>query len=79
MDNINRKELGTCQGSTTLYFAQDAPGNTATGLRVGREEATKMLNQETRFPEKLDLRVGAQVMLIMVRPCIPLIWVALTL
>jgi len=26
-----------------------------------------MLNQETRFPEKLDLRVGAQVMLIMVR------------
>lgn len=26
-----------------------------------------MLNQETRFPEKLDFRIGAQVMLIMVR------------
>jgi len=29
-----------------------------------------MLNQETRFPEKLDFRIGAQVMLIMVCPSV---------
>jgi hypothetical protein len=49
-----------------MYLAQDTPGETAAGIRLGRDEATKMLNQETRFPEKLDLRIGAQVMLIMV-------------
>jgi len=31
-------------------------------IRFPKEEATKMLNQETGFPEKLDFRIGAQVM-----------------
>jgi hypothetical protein len=70
VDRINWKELETCQGPTTVYLAHDTPGQTAAGRRVGREEATKMLNQETRFPEKLDFRIGAQVMLIMVRPSV---------
>jgi hypothetical protein len=66
VEKINLRELGTCVGPTTMYLAQDTPGETAAGIRLGRDEATKMLNQETRFPEKLDLRIGAQVMLIMV-------------
>jgi hypothetical protein len=67
VDQINKKELESCSGPTTVYLAHDTPGQTAGGMRVRREEATKMLNQETRFPETLNFRVGAQVMLIMVR------------
>ena len=64
--NMNEAELQTCAGRTEVYLAEDMPGTTAAGVALGREEATKMLNEETRFPEKLDLRVGAQIMLIMV-------------
>jgi len=66
VNRINRQKLNTCQGPTKVYLAQDMPGTTALGVPLGREEATKLLNQETRFPEKLDLRIGAQVMLVMV-------------
>jgi hypothetical protein len=67
VDAMNEKELATCQGPTKVYFAEDWPGTTAAGEQLSRKETTKRLNEETRFPIKLDLRVGAQVMLIMVR------------
>jgi ATP-dependent DNA helicase PIF1 len=66
VDRLNDKELATCQGPTKVYFAQDLPGTTAAGVRLSRKETTKRLNGETRFPQKLDLRLGAQVLLIMV-------------
>lgn len=47
-------------------MAYDVPGETATGERLTLDAAKKKLNEETRFPEKLDLRIGAQVMLVMV-------------
>jgi hypothetical protein len=43
------------------------PGTNLDGQPLGRQEATRRLNQDTRLEEKLDLRIGAQVMLIMVR------------
>lgn len=68
VDLINDDKLELCTGSTSVFRAQDMPGTTAQGVQLGLEDATKLLNQETRFPERLDLRVGAQVMLIMVCP-----------
>jgi hypothetical protein len=68
VDDINQAKLKLCEGVTQMFRAQDMPGTTAQGLALSLEEATKILNQETRFPENLGLRVGAQVMLIMVRP-----------
>lgn len=47
-------------------MARDRPGHFANGDALTLDAARKKLNEETRFPEKLELRIGAQVMLIMV-------------
>jgi len=69
VDDMNQSELQRCEGTTKLFHSQDMPGTTAQGATLSLEEATKLLNQETRFPERLGLRIGAQVMLIMVCLC----------
>lgn len=65
-EDMNLMQLLSCPGQTTCYMAQDTPGQYATGERLTMEVARKKLNEETRFPEKLELRIGAQVMLILV-------------
>jgi hypothetical protein len=66
VDQLNHAQLKGCAAPTRTFKAVDRPGRTATGEDLTLKEATKRLNDETRFAEKLELRIGAQVMLLMV-------------
>lgn len=63
---MNQAKLDAIQDEVYLFKAVDFGGKTSSGERVGDEEATTLLNRDTRWLESVDLKVGAQVMLVTV-------------
>ena len=70
VESANSARLSALQGDTETYYARDVPGVDITGETISRKRATDLADQ-TLAARELPLKIGAQVMLIMVcRVCI---------
>ncbi|ODN80748.1 hypothetical protein L202_02904 [Cryptococcus amylolentus CBS 6039] len=63
VDRTNVSKLNALPGDAVTYEAWDAPGKNAGGYELTQEQAVKQLNNSTIWPEKLPVKIGAQVML----------------
>lgn len=63
MLRINHQRLQNLKTPVTSYEAHDVPGKTSEGRPLDMEEAVKKLDSYVRFPRKIELCVGALVML----------------
>jgi len=63
--NANSARLSALQGDTQTYQAYDVPGVDITGKMIDGERATLIADQ-TLAVRELPLKIGAQVMLIVV-------------
>ena len=66
VEYANSTRLSVLQGDTGTYQACDDPGHDITGHLIDRKRATELADQ-TLAVRELTLKIGAQVMLIMVR------------
>lgn len=65
VEYANSGRLSTLQGDTQMYHACDIPGVDITGKTVDQRRASELADQ-TLAARELPLKIGAQVMLIMV-------------
>ena len=65
VENANEARLSALQGDTEIYQAHDVPGVDITGKPIDGKRATALADQ-TLAVRELPLKIGAQVMLIMV-------------
>lgn len=63
--NANDSRLRQLPGEPSIYEARDQPGVDDTGQRISHERMLQLLDRLVA-PRKLELKVGAQVMLIKV-------------
>ncbi|WVQ73833.1 hypothetical protein IAR50_003414 [Cryptococcus sp. DSM 104548] len=63
VERTNVAKLNALPGEALTYEAWDMPGKNAGGYPLTQEQAVKQLNNSTIWPEKLPVKVGAQVML----------------
>ena len=63
----NEIRLHQLPGPECRYFAEDHPGRVNDRV-ITLAEATEKLDEQTTWPRDISLRVGAQVMLLMVSP-----------
>lgn len=63
---LNSARLAAIELPTIRYEASDVPGLDQFGKKLSLKEATKLLNEDTRWPAVVDLKVGAMVMLVTV-------------
>ncbi|TYJ54632.1 hypothetical protein B9479_004666 [Cryptococcus floricola] len=63
VERTNVSKLNALPGDAVTYEAWDAPGKNAGGYELSQEQAVKQLNNSTIWPEKLPVKIGAQVML----------------
>ena len=66
VDDINSRRFKALDSVLHTYACEDHPGEDSTRNRITLDRASKLLNANTRWPTKVDLRVGAQVMCITV-------------
>lgn len=64
--NHNNARLAELPGPLHTFEAQDIPGRDSQGRGLSPGEATELLDRRTTWPQELNLRVGAQVMLLTV-------------
>ncbi|GFZ43640.1 hypothetical protein JCM24511_01360 [Saitozyma sp. JCM 24511] len=62
--NHNNARLAELPGPLHTFEAQDIPGRDSQGRGLSPGEATELLDRRTTWPQELNLRVGAQVMLL---------------
>jgi len=65
VEHANSGRLSALQGDTQIYQAHDVPGIDITGSRIDGKRAAALADQTLALRE-LPLKIGAQVMLIMV-------------
>ena len=65
VEYANSGRLSALQGDTQIYQAYDIPGVDITGKIIDKRRATELADQ-TLAARELPLKIGAQVMLIMV-------------
>jgi hypothetical protein len=68
---LNEENLSRLPARREVYDAEDVAGNKENGYALTLEDATKYLNQNTRWPETVSLKIGATVMLVLVRRLLP--------
>lgn len=66
MERENINNLKAIESPTEQYDAVDRAHPTEGGRQLADHEATDLLNDRSRWPENLPLKVGAQVMLVTV-------------
>lgn len=64
MEKVNNDNLAALPGESHTFKAIDIAGKNSNGYDVTEEQATRTLNNSTRWPEEVTLKVGAQVMLV---------------
>jgi hypothetical protein len=66
VDAENDRRLRLINADNHHFDAIDTPGREENGWQVPPKRATELLDDQTRWPASLDLRVGATVMLVVV-------------
>jgi hypothetical protein len=64
--NHNNARLAELRGPLHTFEAQDLPGWDSQGRELSLGQATELLDRRITWPQELNLRVGAQVMLLTV-------------
>lgn len=64
VDRENMKNLNAIQSKVEQYEAVDTAHETRVGRKLKDHEATNLLNDRSRWPQNLLLKVDAQVMLV---------------